>query len=58
MKFSHCYNAYFRWRVETHQRKVQGFWTISSKNLALEQSQQTLKAGAFKVFGFVQYALE
>ena len=25
-RFSHCYNAYFHWRVETHQRKVQGFW--------------------------------
>ena len=37
IKFSHCCNAYFRWCVETHQRKVQGFSGISSKNLALEQ---------------------
>ncbi|OUQ58027.1 hypothetical protein B5E56_10545 [Flavonifractor sp. An112] len=25
MEFSHCYNAYFHWCVETHQWKVQGF---------------------------------
>ena len=30
---------------------------LSSQTLALEQSQPTLKAGAFKVFSFVQYAL-
>ncbi|WP_158094666.1 hypothetical protein [Flavonifractor sp. An52] len=57
MKFSHWYNAYFRWCVKAHQQKVQGFGSISSKNLALEQSQLALKAGAFKAFGFVQYAL-
>ena len=25
MEFSHCYNAYFHWRVETRQWKVLGF---------------------------------
>ena len=57
MEFSHCYNAYFHWCVSTHQWKVQGYWTISSNNLALEQSRSALKALAFKAFGFVQYAL-
>ena len=54
MEFSHCYNAYFHWCVETHQWKVQGLWTISSKNFALEQSHLALKTLAFKAFGFVR----
>ena len=57
MEFSHCYNVYFRWSATAPQRNVQGFWIISSKSLALEQSQQTLKALAFKAYGFVQYTL-
>ena len=57
MEFSHCYNAYFHWCVAAHQWKVQGFWTIQSKTLALEQSQMALKTLAFKAFSFVQYAL-
>ena len=57
MEFSHCYNAYFRWCVKTHQRKVQRFWAKLFKTLALEQSHLALKAKAFKAFGFVQYAL-
>ena len=57
MEFSHCYNAYFHWCVSTHQEKVQGYWTISSNNLALEQSRSALKALVFKAFSFVQYAL-
>ncbi|WP_204884822.1 hypothetical protein, partial [Pseudoflavonifractor phocaeensis] len=57
MEFSHCHNAYFHWCVETHQWKVQGFWTKLSKNLALEQSHFALKALGFKACGFVQYAL-
>ena len=57
MEFSHCYNAYFHWRAAAHQWKAQGFWIISSKNLAPEQSQLVLKALAFKTFGFVPYAL-
>lgn len=43
MEFSHFCNAYFRWCIEMHQRKVQG--------------QMALKALAFKAFGFVQYVL-
>ena len=38
MEFSHCYNAYLHWRVDTCQWKVQGFWTKLSENLAPEQS--------------------
>ncbi|HJG86899.1 hypothetical protein [Pseudoflavonifractor capillosus] len=48
MEFSHCCNAYFHWRIETRQWKVQGFWTKLSKNLALEQSHLALKALGFK----------
>lgn len=57
MEFSHCYNAYLHWRVETCQWKVQGFWTKLSENLAPEQSHLALKALAFKACGFVPYAL-
>ena len=57
MEFSHCYNAYLHWRVETCQWKVQGFWTKMSENLAPEQSHLALKALAFKACGFVQHAL-
>ena len=57
MEFSHCYNAYFHWRVSMRQWKVQGFWTKLSKNLTLEQSHLALKALGFKACGFVQYAL-
>ena len=56
MEFSHCCNAYFHRCVQTHPRKVQSFWTISSKTLALEQSQWVLKTSAFKAFGFAPYA--
>ena len=48
MEFSHCYNAYFHWRVSMRQWKVQGFWTKLSKNLTLEQSHLALKALGFK----------
>ena len=57
MEFSHCYNAYFHWRIETRQWKVQVFWKKLSKKLALEQSHLALKALGFKACGFVQYAL-
>ena len=33
MEFSHCYNAYFHWRIETRQWNVQGFWAKSLKTL-------------------------
>ncbi len=57
MQFSHCCNAYFRWCVLTHQRKVQGFWAKLFKTLAPEQSHLALKALTFKASGFVPYAL-
>ena len=38
MEFSHCCNAYFHWSAASLPWKMQGFWTIPSKNLALEQS--------------------
>ena len=57
MEFSHCCNAYFRWCISIHQRKVQGFWIILSKILAPEQSQVALKTLVFKAVGFVPYAL-
>ena len=57
MEFSHCCNAYFRWCISMHQRKVQGFCALSFKTLALEQSQMGLKTFVFKSFGFVQYVL-
>ena len=58
MEFSHCYNAYYRQSAEALRRKMQGFWTFLSKNLALEQSQYASKAVAFMNFGFVHYALK
>ncbi|MDD6238699.1 MAG: hypothetical protein PUA87_04535, partial [Oscillospiraceae bacterium] len=57
MKFSHCYNAYFHWRITIRQWRVQGFWAILPKILAQEQRHLALEALAFKAFGFVQYAL-
>ena len=57
MEFSHCCNAYFRWCVLTHQRKVQGFWAKLFKTIAPEQSHLALKALTFKASGFVPYAL-
>ncbi len=57
MEFSHCCNAYFRWCIEMHQRKVQGFGTKRSQTLALDQSQMALKTLVFKAFGFGQYVL-
>jgi len=57
MEFSHCCNAYFRWRVTTHRRKVQGFGQ-NDPNLAHEQSHLALKALDFKACVFIQYALQ
>ena len=56
MEFSHCCYADFRGSAAALPWKVQGFGTVSSKNLTLEQSL-TLQAKAFKVSGLAQYAL-
>ena len=56
MEFSHCCHADFRGSAAAFPWKMDGFGTVSSKNLTLEKSL-TLKAKAFKVSGLAQYAL-
>ena len=56
MEFSHGFNAYFHGSAAALPWKVDGFGTVSSKNLTLVQSL-TMKAKAFKVSGLAQYAL-
>ena len=51
-----CCHADFHGSAATLPWKVDGFGTVSSKNLTLEQSL-TLQAKAFKVSGLAPYAL-